>query len=83
MTTLNLIDMKKFLLKLSVIQVTSNEERRKSGVKHLGKGYNTALRLNPLNPLSYPFFLLLTFATLLMFGFVGLCDKFTNPFKWH
>jgi len=23
------------------------------------------------------------FATLLMFGFVGLYDKFTNPFKWH
>lgn len=75
--------MKKLLLKLRIIQIVSNEERRKSGLRHFGKGYSTALRLNPFNPISYPFFLLLMFANLLMFGFVGLYDKLENPFKWH
>lgn len=75
--------MKKLLLKLRIIQIVSNEERRKSGLRHFGKGYSTALWLNPFNPISYPFFLLLMFANLLMFGFVGLYDKLENPFKWH
>ena len=37
--------MKELLIKLKIIHVVSNEERRKAGIKILGKGYFKAYRI--------------------------------------
>jgi hypothetical protein len=70
------------LIFLRIIQVVSNEERSKNGLKRLGKGYFKAYRLNPYNPLSYIITIIGIPIVLLMYGFVGLFKKVDNPFKW-
>lgn len=72
----------KFLL---IIQEVSNEERRKNGLKRLGKGYFTALRFNPYNPLSYILYLVIIFVGMLFYGIIGFWERIDhyNPFKWN
>ena len=74
--------MKDILKFLKIVQVVSNEERHKNGLKRLGKGFFNAYRLNPYNPLSYIFFIILIPIIFLMYGVLGLFEKVSNPFKW-
>ena len=77
--------MRKFLKAIYVIQIENNTERKARGLKHLGRGYSEAYRLNPFNPLSYVTFILAFVVGVLMFGFVGLWKEVDspNPFKWN
>lgn len=75
--------MKKILLALKIVQKVSNEKRHMNGLNRLGKGYFNAYRLNPLNPLSYVVVVFSIPITILLYGFVGLFEKFENPFKWN
>lgn len=81
--------MRKFLKFIGVTQYVSNEQRQKQGLKKLGKGYFTAHRLNPCNPLSYIVVLILIFIGIpigiLLFGFIGFWKRgdIENPFKWN
>ena len=63
----------------------SNVEREKKGLKRLGKGFEEAHRLNPFNPLSYVFFILLLIVGFILFGIVGFSKEVEtlNPFKWN
>lgn len=74
--------MKELLIKLKIVQVVSNEQRHKDGLKRLGKGYFKAYRLNPFNPLSYILVVATIPIILLMHGFVGSFEKAINPFRW-
>ena len=74
--------MKELLIKLKIIHVVSNEERRKAGIKILGKGYFKAYRFNPFNPLSYVLIIIIP-VIFLMHGFVGVFKKVINPFQWN
>lgn len=74
--------MKELLIKLKIVQVVSNEQRHKDGLKRLGKGYFKAYRLNPFNPLSYILVIVTIPVLLLMYGFVGSFKKAINPFRW-
>jgi len=77
--------LQKILLFLRVVEIVSNDERKKNGLKRLGKGFREALRLNPYNPLSYIVFILMIVVGLFMYGLVGLFEKVAvnNPFKWN
>ncbi len=71
---------------LQIIQIVSNEERHKKGLKKLGRGYLEAIRINPYNPLSYIFVIIIFIGGILTYGFLGFCDqmgKNKNPFKWE
>lgn len=72
--------MRKFLKFLFILQEVSNKDKNPK----LGRGFYTARRLNPFNPLSYIAFLLIIILGILMFGFVGFWKEtdFKNPFKW-
>jgi len=74
--------MKELLIKLKIVQVVSNEQRHKDGLKRLGKGYFKAYRLNPFNPLSYILVVVTIPVILLMYGFIGSFEKAINPFRW-
>ena len=74
--------MKELVIKLGILQVVSNEQRHKNGLKRLGKGYFEAYRLNPFNPLSYAVVIIAIPIILIMYGFVGFYEKAINPFKW-
>lgn len=75
--------MRKILIVLKVVQIVSNEERHKNGLKRLGKGYLKAHRLNPYNPLSYVLVILTIPILLLMYGFIGSFERLINPFVWN
>lgn len=76
--------MRDFLIAIKVIQVVSNEERRKNGLKRLGKGYFNAYRINPYNPISYPVVIIAFLIGVLLFGFVGIWSQTDgNPFRWN
>jgi membrane protein insertase Oxa1/YidC/SpoIIIJ len=74
--------MKQLLIKFKIVQVVSNEQRHKDGLKRLGKGYFKAYRLNPFNPLSYILVVVTIPVLLLMYGFVGSFENAINPFRW-
>jgi hypothetical protein len=76
---------RKLLKKLRIIMTVSNVEREKKGLKRLGKGFEEAHRLNPFNPLSYVFFILLLIVGFILFGIVGFSKEVEtlNPFKWN
>ena len=74
--------MKELLVKLKIVQIVSNEQRHKAGMKRLGKGYSKAYRLNPFNPISYILVVATIPIILLLYGFVGLFEKAINPFRW-
>lgn len=75
--------MKKLLKALKIVQIVSNEERNKNGLKRLGKGYFKAYRLNPYNPLCYVIVIVAIPIFILMFGFIGFFQKLENPFMWN
>lgn len=69
----------KILKYLFILQEVSNKDRK---VK-LGRGFSTAIRMNPYNPLSYVVVCLNIIVGILMFGFVGFWKELIkNPFKW-
>lgn len=70
--------MRELLKKIYVIQEVDNKDRK------LGRGYLTARRINPYNPLSYVAITLIVITGILMFGFVGFWKETDgrNPFKW-
>ena len=71
----------KILKFLFIVQEISNRNR----LKKLGRGFSTAIRLNPFNPLSYIVLISIPFVGILLFGFVGVWKEisFNNPFKWR
>ena len=73
--------LRELLKTLSVIQEVSNKGR----TQKLGRGYSTAVRLNPYNPLSYIAFVLTILIGTLLFGIYGFCKEvdLMNPFKWN
>ena len=77
--------MKKILISLRIIQIVSNEERHKKGLKRLGRGFWEAHRFNPYNPLTYIALIFILILGILMFGFVGVWKEvdIKNPFKWN
>lgn len=72
----------KILHTFKILQVISNEERNKNGLKRLGKGYFKAYRLNPYNPLCYVIIIISIPVLILLFGFIGFLNKIHNPFCW-
>ncbi len=76
--------MKKILKFLFILQEVSNEQRHKDGLKRLGRGYFKAHRINPYNPVSYPFVLIVFIIGIVLFGVVGVWREIDcrNPFKW-
>jgi len=70
--------MRKFLKFIYVLQEVPNKDRK------LGRGFLTAIRLNPYNPLSYLTIVISFVIGILMFGFVGFWKEvdLRNPFKW-
>lgn len=69
------------LKNLFIIQEVSNENR----TPKLGRGFITARRINPYNPLSYIVLVSILIIGILMFGLVGVWKKVgkENPFKWN
>ncbi len=73
--------MEDILKKLFIIQEVSNKDKDPK----LGRGFSTAMRFNPFNPLSYITLLIITIIGIMLFGVVGFWDKTDkgrNPFKW-
>lgn len=72
--------MRKILKVLFILQEVSNVNR----TPKLGRGFMTAWRLNPWNPLSYVALIIIIIVGILMFGFVGFWEETDkkNPFKW-
>jgi len=72
--------MRKLLKRLLIIQEVSNKGRN----PQLGRGFFTARRLNPFNPLSYVTVIIAAIIGIVMFGFVGIWKEVEskNPFKW-
>lgn len=72
--------MRKILKQLLIIQEVSNKGREPK----LGRGFTTALRLNPYHPLSYVVLIIALVAALVCFGVVGMWKEVDNrnPFKW-
>ena len=75
--------MKKILLFFKIVQIIDNEQRRKSGLNRIGKGYFKAYRLNPYNPICYFIIILAIPICIFLFGIVGVYGKIENPFKWN
>lgn len=72
--------MKSFLKFIGVLQEVSNKNRQ----KRLGKGYDTAWRFNPYNPLSYITILIMFSIFLILYGIKGVWREISiNPFKWN
>lgn len=71
----------KFLKKIKVLQEVSNKNR----TTKLGKGFFTAKRMNPYNPLSYITLVIMFLLGIIMFGVVGIWNEidYKNPFKWY
>jgi hypothetical protein len=72
--------MRKILKFLFIIQEVSNKNRNPM----LGRGFLTARRFNPYNPLSYIALVGIVLFGLLLFGFIGFFREIDNknPFKW-
>lgn len=73
--------MREFLKKVGVIQEKFNKNR----IPSFGRGYSTANRVNPYNPLSYLVIAIGFLIALIMFGVVGIWKEIDtqNPFKWR
>lgn len=73
--------MRKILKWLWIIQESSNKGR----ANKLGRGFSTAYRINPYNPLSYVAVLVIAIVGIMMFGIVGFWNQTDqrNPFKWN
>lgn len=75
------INIREILKYILVIQEVSNKDRE----PRLGRGFLTAKRLNPYNPLSYVIVVFTIIIAILMFGFYGFWKEVDheNPFKWN
>lgn len=73
--------MKRILKFLGIVQEVNNRNRPQK----LGRGFLTAYRVNPYNPLSYLFIIIAAITGVIMFGFVGIWREidYRNPFKWN
>jgi len=71
---------KKILKYLFILREVSNKNR----TPKLGRGYSSARKFNPYNPLSYIALLLFLIVGIVLFGFVGFWREtdIKNPFKW-
>lgn len=72
---------KKILKSIFILQEVSNKNR----YPKLGRGFLTARRLNPYNPLSYVFCILLVIFGIILYGIIGVWEELSpprNPFKW-
>ena len=70
----------KILKRIYVIQEVSNVGRKVA----LGRGFKTAMRFNPYNPLSYVVIPIMFVVFLIGFGVMGIfTHAMTNPFKWN
>lgn len=69
------------LKRLFIIQEISNKNRNPK----LGRGFSTAMRLNPYNPLSYLTIPIVIIVGVVMFGVFGFLNEIDNknPFKWN
>ncbi len=76
--------LRKFLKKLFIIQEVSNIDRTKKSLPNLGRGFSTAIRFNPYNPLTYIALILIILIGILRVGYVGVFTETyqKNPFKW-
>ncbi len=72
---------RKILKSLWILQEVDQENKKNK----LGRGFSTARRINPYNPLSYAALLIILIVALLMFGFIGIWEEIDlkNPFKWN
>lgn len=70
--------MRKLLKTLKIIQEVNNKNKK------LGRGFSTAIRLNPYNPLSYITIILVVVFGIIAFGLYGFWKEVDtrNPFKW-
>lgn len=61
------------------------QEVKNSKTKKRGRGYSTAVRMNPYNPLSYVSLVIIILVGIIMFGVVGFWKEIDNrnPFKWN
>ncbi len=73
--------LKKILKSLWILQEVDQRNKKEK----LGKGFSSAVRFNPFNPLSYVALIIILIMALLMFGFVGMWKEMDlrNPFKWN
>ncbi len=71
----------KLLKFLYIIQEVDNKNYN----PRLGKGFSTAFRFNPYNPLSYLTLIIMLIIGIILFGFVGIWKEsnIKNPFKWN
>lgn len=74
---MNFIIIEKIMLSLLVLQETEVKDA-------LNKSY-TKRKLNPYNPLSYLYILIISIIGFIMFGVVGFWKEVdtSNPFKWQ
>lgn len=77
--------MRKILKNLYILQIVSNKDREKQGLKRLGHGHNESFRFNPYNPLSYIVFITVLIFGIFILGPVGTWKEFKSirPFKWN
>jgi len=73
--------LKSVLKSLHIVQEASNKGRNPK----LGRGFFTAKRLNPYNPLSYIALFVIVLSALICFGIIGMWKEMDNhnPFKWN
>lgn len=71
----------KLLKAIGVIREVPNRGRNPK----LGKGFTTATRLDPYNPLSYITIVVVLLLALILFGIKGMWRQLDirNPFKWR
>jgi hypothetical protein len=78
---------RKILKTLFIIQERSNLNKglTPGGIPPFGRGFSKAYRINPYNPLSYLFLLVVLLVGILMFGIVGFWKEIEvrNPFRWN
>lgn len=72
-------------MKIVEIITGFQEKSNKNRNPKLGKGFSSAYRLNPYNPMSYITITLLSVVAIFNIGFVGVYLEFKkhNPFKWY
>lgn len=79
-----LLNFRKLLRFLKIVQTVNNHDRSKQGLKKLGRGYSKSHRLNPYNPLSYLTVIITIIVGTILFGITGFWKEVDhrNPFKW-
>lgn len=71
------MNLMRILTALYIVQVHDNKPSDKRG-----RGFFTAYRMNPYNPLSYIFIVISLVVGLVLYGIIGTFKGYRNPFKW-